>query len=236
MSLETSGLFPVCNLPEESFLCQRLTTLTGPAYNGVIEQPASYKGKIMSYNEDPDYPDKSFTIADAEVTDAGGACPFQANGYVNGSSFYFRLRWGSASLEIGSDYRNSLDASTAHYGHLDGSCSYSDFEALFNELAADYRPMKVPVRSPEEARLSIDDFHIDHVYGGEYAHVTGDSKEETGEDIYFTFEIDGGIAKLTIGDYERAMDVDTHEWLYIRDTCGIEDFKVFFNILIADYR
>lgn len=190
----------------------------------------------MSYNEDPDYPDKSFTIEDATVSDAGGACPFQANGYVNGESFYFRLRWGSASLEIGSDYRNSLDASAPSWGRLDGSCSYSDFEELFDELARDYRPMKVPVRGPEEARLSIDDFDIDRVYNREYAYVTGDSKKETGEDIYFVFDLTNGIAKLTIGDYERVMDTNTEDWLYIYDTCGIEDFKVIFNTLIADYR
>lgn len=187
-------------------------------------------------SEDPDYPDKSFTIDDADISDAGGACPFQANGYVNGESFYFRLRNGYASLDIGSDYNNGISVDNARYGYLDGSCGYSDFEALFDELVADYRPMKVPVRSPEEARLSIDDFHIDHVYNGEYAYVTGDSKMETGEDIYFIFELTNGTAKLIIGDYERVLNTNTRDWLYIYDTCGIEDFKKIFNTLIADYR
>lgn len=83
-------------------------------------------------------PDEPYTIKDAIVTSADGACPFQAYGTIFGKSFYFRLRHGSATLQIDGGYHNSLDADTPEFGNCDGVCSYAEFEKMFNALIFDF--------------------------------------------------------------------------------------------------
>ena len=40
------------------------------------------------------------TMIKLEVEEWGGACPFQANGKINGFPFYFRARHGMWTLEV----------------------------------------------------------------------------------------------------------------------------------------
>lgn len=55
--------------------------------------PSQYLGWTK---EDVDVPGVTFTSA-------GGACPVQAEGTYRNFNFYFRFRWGTASLSISKD-------------------------------------------------------------------------------------------------------------------------------------
>lgn len=73
---------------------------------------------------------------DIEFSSAGGACPVQAQGTYQGMPFYFRYRWGEASLGWGGDpisdpqYEDVLP-----YGEwLDGFLTLDQFEDLFKNL------------------------------------------------------------------------------------------------------
>lgn len=180
----------------------------------------------MVYYTETDYPDKTFTIDDAQVRESGGACPFQATGYVAGESFYFRLRNGGASLEVGSHFSNGLNVSNSEYGYLDGACSYEEFEQIFNALMVDFRPEKTPINYPG-AGLS-------------YADATVSSKSDyliTGEidDDYFSLEIYNGVVSLEIGDYERMIRLSYGEYDDMYSSFEDAHIKDVFNRLIADY-
>lgn len=184
---------------------------------------------MISYTE-TDYPEKTFTIADADVRESGGACPFQATGTVGGESFYFRIRHGSASLEVGSHYRESLNANIARWDYADGAIDYSTFEEMFTELIASYRPKKTPVGYPGYSSLSFSDAVID--YRTEHM-ISGTIDDET-----FTLEIDGSTITLDIdyGRYVREIELYYGEYndMYIFDSeAPIEEI---FNRLIADLR
>lgn len=182
----------------------------------------------MVYYTETDYPEKTYTLDDAQVRESGGACPFQATGYVAGESFYFRLRHGGASLDVGSHFSEGMNVSTAEYGYLDGGCSYDEFEQIFNKLMEDYRPEKTPVSYPRNSAVSYVDAEIS---------VKSDSMI-TGEidDEFFTLEINNGVVTLEIGDYERMIRLSYGEYedmFYSFEEKHIEDV---FNRLIADYR
>lgn len=185
---------------------------------------------MSNYNE-TSYEDKTFTIHDANVRESGGACPFQATGSVAGEYFYFRLRNGYASLEIGSRYSDGINVDNSTYGYLDGACSYSEFEAIFDELAAGYRQVKTPVCSPEYARLSYKDAVVLHK----------DSYSISGEidDTTFTMEIEDGVLKLVIASYPdvyfRSLDNRSGEYGDMYSSLDDEAIENVFNLLVADF-
>ena len=85
------------------------------------------------------------------LDEAGGMCPFQALGRIHGHPFYFRYRWGAASLTIarpgGSAVFDPVYSVGVQYGHdLDGHLSTDEFEALFARLSAAFIP--TPLEGP----------------------------------------------------------------------------------------
>ena len=79
------------------------------------------------------------------LDEAGGMCPFQALGQIHGHPFYFRYRWGSATLDIGLPGGDPIgrpiySAGLSYGTSLDGSLSDGEFEALFARLAATFTP------------------------------------------------------------------------------------------------
>jgi len=69
------------------------------------------------------------------VTDWGGACPFQAEGFIGNEPFYFRFRHGYASLT----FRGETESFNPEPGRMaDGSCSYNEFESWMNILVHDW--------------------------------------------------------------------------------------------------
>jgi hypothetical protein len=67
---------------------------------------------------------------------AGGACPVQAEGSYKGEPFYFRYRWGFASLGLGGDpVMNPEYESSMSYGQaFDGFLSLGEFKDIFTRL------------------------------------------------------------------------------------------------------
>ncbi len=86
------------------------------------------------------YADLHNRIPSLIMTQAGGACPFQAEGTIDGQAFYFRYRGGSASLRVGEQTEGevisaSLWSAGMEYGHgLDGDLSPAEFTYLFCSL------------------------------------------------------------------------------------------------------
>ena len=73
---------------------------------------------------------------DLVFSGAGGACPVQAEGTYQGDPFYFRYRWGTASLSLG---RNPImnpgcDVYLDYGEPLNGFLNLEEFEKLFAEL------------------------------------------------------------------------------------------------------
>lgn len=187
----------------------------------------------MAYN-DSFYPAKTFTLDDARVLTSGGACPFQATGTINGEDFYFRLRHGGASLDIGKNFEGYINASTSEYGHLDGACSDEEFEMLFNKMIESYVPLKRPCTDPEYATYSFADAHIwrnDIANGG-----TMNGKLTGYIFTSFQMEVLNGIATLETPDgYVRSLNVDEHLGEYCQSSIPENKIQEVFNILIADY-
>jgi hypothetical protein len=83
---------------------------------------------------------------------AGGACPFQAEGTIDGAEFYFRYRRGHATLSasdktVGESFGDALD------GFLDDA----EFAALFTRLAAAWRvEASRPVVEGEQTPVVLD--------------------------------------------------------------------------------
>lgn len=72
------------------------------------------------------------------ITNAGGACPFQMEGTLNGHDFYFRYRGGYASLKIGltDAIGEPYWSAGTEYGHyLDGDLNQDEVAYLFCLLA-----------------------------------------------------------------------------------------------------
>lgn len=184
----------------------------------------------MANYREVDYKDKALTIHDADVRESGGACPFQATGSVGGEFFYFRLRNGYASLEVGSSYSDGINVDNAAHGYLDGVCSTSEFEEIFDELIAQYRDEKTPVASPSYARLSFKDATI--TYRNDYS-ISGEI-----DDSDFTMEIKNGVLTLNVSsypdEYERTFKISYGEYGDMYSELQKEHIEEVFNILIAD--
>lgn len=71
-----------------------------------------------------------------EFNSAGGACPVQAQGTYQGLPFYFRYRWGEASLGWGDEpIRNPEFEDILPYGDsFDGFLTVEEFEDIFSNL------------------------------------------------------------------------------------------------------
>lgn len=70
-------------------------------------------------------------------TSAGGACPVQAEGTYKEFNFYFRFRWGTASLSISKDdaVMNSEHKATAIISDdMDGFMTKDEFLECFVRL------------------------------------------------------------------------------------------------------
>lgn len=182
----------------------------------------------MTYYE-TDYPDTTLTLDDATVREWGGACPFQATGSINGEFFYFRLRHGYASLEVGSYFDEGISVDNSEWGYLDGGCSYSEFEAIFNHLMQSYHPKKTPVGLAGSSRLSFEDAVIESNNG--YM-ITG-----TVENQYFTMEMEQSTIKMNIdfGTYEREITLEYGEYDDMISFDEDSPLEEIFNRLIADY-
>jgi hypothetical protein len=68
------------------------------------------------------------------------ACPAQFEGRLrSGLAFYFRFRWGTAYLSVGTTpedaVRDTLPAATSYGGDLDGELTDDQFKDLFVRLA-----------------------------------------------------------------------------------------------------
>jgi len=78
----------------------------------------------------------SSTFDDLVFDRAGGACPVQAQGMYKNQPFYFRYRWGEASLGLGGDpVLNPEFESSMQYGEsMDGFLSLGEFKDIFTRL------------------------------------------------------------------------------------------------------
>jgi hypothetical protein len=67
---------------------------------------------------------------------AGGACPVQANGTYQEQPFYFRYRWGFASLGLGNDpiLNPEYESSMSYGAAMDGFLNIGEFKEIFKEL------------------------------------------------------------------------------------------------------
>lgn len=78
-----------------------------------------------------------YDIFDGIVFDyAGGACPVQAEGTYQDQPFYFRYRWGEASLGWGNDpiFNPVYQEAQLHGDAFDGFLTLEEFEELFKNL------------------------------------------------------------------------------------------------------
>lgn len=67
---------------------------------------------------------------------AGGACPVQAEGLYEGRPFYFRYRWGFASLGLGDSpvTKPEYESSMSYGQAFDGFLSLGEFNDIFTRL------------------------------------------------------------------------------------------------------
>jgi hypothetical protein len=68
---------------------------------------------------------------------AGGACPVQAEGTYKDLPFYFRYRWGEASLGLGGEdhiLNPEYESSMVYGDGLDGSLTLGEFHELFTKM------------------------------------------------------------------------------------------------------
>lgn len=64
-----------------------------------------------------------------EISWQGGACPYQAEGFINKEPFYFRYRHGHYSLDI----NNQIVLRGDKGGPYDGTMSNDEFESILTE-------------------------------------------------------------------------------------------------------
>lgn len=197
----------------------------------------------MTYYDEM-YPDKPYTYNDVELSESGGACPFQAIGQVGQSDFYFRVRHGAASLSLtnhGEEYTRSVNVNTAEYGYLDGTCDQETFERLFNMMVSDYREKHIPKYDAEDGQYDFTDVKVLSIsYDGELV-FEGDFLD-IGADV--RMNIEGGTATLVMSNgYHREMNVFTAEYDYLNGIMSDSGELVrnmdllirVFNALMADY-
>jgi hypothetical protein len=118
---------------------------------------------------------------------AGGMCPFQAEGTIDGHEFYFRYRFGGATFEA--DERQVAES----YGDdLKGFLDDPEFASLFTRLVAAWRGEAEPIvldrpditdpaavsgpRFGEDAGESLENgwslFPTDHIVFGGTGHIS----------------------------------------------------------------
>lgn len=190
----------------------------------------------MSTYHDTDYPEKFFTFDDATIYTSGGACPFQATGRIDSHDFYFRLRHGGASLDIGSHFEGYLNVNKAEYGYLDGACSDDEFKQIMNALLDGYTQVKTPVSTAynESYNYGMVKFYRDATSLEIGGSMTGSWIEDPS--VSFEMEVLDGQAILECSNgYSRQMDVNTEEYDYSQFALPSGKAKEVFNLLIADY-
>jgi len=77
------------------------------------------------------------TFDDLVFSRAGGACPVQAEGSYQGQPFYFRYRWGFASLGLGGEnpiLHPEYSSSLSHGDSFDGFLSSHEFKNIFTKM------------------------------------------------------------------------------------------------------
>lgn len=91
-----------------------------------------------------------FRFPDLQITQAGGVCPFQAEGTLHGLPFYFRYRHAWAELRInGTDWYKPLYLAGREFGGEDqGWLDGPDFVALLTELIGNLRRAPIFWRFP----------------------------------------------------------------------------------------
>ena len=118
------------------------TVKTGEEYEGIT--PASQilstlRNETHNILRTYEYRDLRQRIPTLELTNAGGAVPFQAEGQWDGYDFYFRYRGGTATLKIGTPedvIGEPLWSASMEYGrYLDGTLDTEEFIYLFCTLA-----------------------------------------------------------------------------------------------------
>lgn len=85
-------------------------------------------------------------VPSLRLTQAGGMCPFQAEGTLDGHPFYFRYRGGGMTLRVGqkgateADFFKPLYMSSMEYGdEYGGSLSPQEFEETFTTLVKELK-------------------------------------------------------------------------------------------------
>lgn len=201
----------------------------------------------MAYDDsyyDEMYPDKPYTYQDATVYDAGGACPFQASGKVGSNDFYFRVRHGSASLDVAdgeNTYERYTNVNTAEYDYLDGTCDMDTFEKLFDLMIADFRETKTPKYDVDDGQYNFTDVsNIDITSGQDF--ILAGEMVDVGVKVELTIEGDTASLKTDNG-YFRQMNVLTESYDYLNgsvsDSGSLSEnpelLARVFNALMADY-
>lgn len=81
--------------------------------------------------------ESELSIPNVSFDSAGGACPVQAEGTYRGYKFYFRFRWGTASLSLSKDdpIRNpEYDVVDIISDDMNGFLTKNEFVESFNKL------------------------------------------------------------------------------------------------------
>ena len=93
---------------------------------------------------DKNYVKLSDTFDNLVFDRAGGACPVQAEGTYEGQPFYFRYRWGIASLGWGGDPISQPEYSLEiSYGDgMQGFLTAGEFHHLFKKMLQSLIRMK----------------------------------------------------------------------------------------------
>jgi len=105
------------------------------------------------------------------VNSAGGICPFQADGLLQGLPFYFRERGGSASLRIGEKDGSPFGEGVIYSASVDSDGVNSDelFVALMLTL--------VPMLKPAPFLWRFDAKKINYV-GNDWEYTVSDTEKE----------------------------------------------------------
>ena len=90
------------------------------------------------------YVNISRRIPSLSLESAGGVCPFQADGTLDGYQFYFRYRNGSMTLRVGSNdgdlfFKPMYSASMEYGDEYGGSLSSEQFEEVFTTLVKELK-------------------------------------------------------------------------------------------------
>lgn len=64
-------------------------------------------------------------MTEIKIENIGGECPVQATGTIDGEPFYFRARWGTWRLSIGSDFEDDTKGMAVHGRNVVGRPRWS---------------------------------------------------------------------------------------------------------------